>query len=219
LLQSGSWSAETNPDPWPCRLTGRLPSSTRRRYSVADASCAPRARRHLGRALVIGDVAELVVGARAADFGKRAHGKIEALEADRGVMEPLRSIWVEAGLRMALKGADGRLMTADELAQSETIPKICIVGPPQGAGHIAVRCFTPRNGHRSMAVSGGCWLAAGALIPRAMAHGSTRGLSLPGVTLGEVDIAIENPAGVLEATIEARLAPRGWRSGGWRTGT
>ena len=30
-------------------------------------------------------------------------------------------------------------MTADELAQSETIPKVCIVGAPQGAGHISVR--------------------------------------------------------------------------------
>jgi 4-oxalomesaconate tautomerase len=165
----------------------------------------PRARRHLDRALVIGDVAEPVVGALAPDFGKRAHGMIAALEADRGFMEALRSIRVEAGLRMALKGADGRQMTADESAQSETIPTICIVGPPQGAGH--------------MAVSGGCGLAAGALIPRAMAYGSARGLSLPSATLGEVDVAVENPAGALEATIEARLAPRVWRSGRWRTGT
>jgi hypothetical protein len=150
-----------------------------------------------------------MVIARAADFGKTAHEKIEALEADRDFMEVLRKVWVEAGLRMALKGAGGRLMTADELAQSETIPKICIVGPPQGAGHIAVRYFTPQNGHRSMAVSGGCCLAAAALIPGSIAHGIARGLSSPGATFGEVDVGIENPAGVLEATIEARLVPQG----------
>jgi 4-oxalomesaconate tautomerase len=162
-----------------------------------------------GYAVSCVDVAVPMVIARAADFGKTAHEKIEQLEADRDLMAALRSVWVEAGLRMALKGAGGRLMTADELAQSETIPKVCIVGPPQGNGHIAVRYFTPQAGHRSMAVSGGCCLAAAALIPGSVAHGIARGL--PGVAAGfvEVDVGIENPAGVLEATIEARLGASG----------
>jgi 2-methylaconitate cis-trans-isomerase PrpF len=97
-------------------------------------------------------------------------------------------------------------MTADELAQSETIPKVCIVGAPQGAGHISVRYFTPQSGHRSMAVSGGCCLAAAALIPGSIAHGVARGLPAAGAVFGEIDVGIENPAGVLEATIEARQA-------------
>ena len=100
-------------------------------------------------------------------------------------------------------------MTADELAQSETIPKVCIVGPPQNAGHIAVRYFTPQTAHRSMAVSGGCCLAAAALIPGSVAHGIAAGLPSVGAAFTEVDVGIENPAGVLEATIEARLAPSG----------
>jgi 4-oxalomesaconate tautomerase len=162
-----------------------------------------------GHAVSCVDVAVPMVIARAADFGKTAHEKIEELEADRGFMETLRAIWVEAGLRMALKGAGGRLMTADELAQSETIPKICIVGPPRSAGHIAVRYFTPQSAHRSMAVSGGCCLAAAALIPGSVAHGVARGLVSAGSAFGEFDVGIENPAGVLEATIEARLAPSG----------
>ncbi|MEJ0020115.1 MAG: PrpF domain-containing protein [Acetobacteraceae bacterium] len=155
------------------------------------------------------DVAVPMVIARAADFGRTAHERIEDLEADRGLMETLRSIWVEAGLRMALTARGGRLMTADELAQSETIPKVCIVGPPQGAGNIAVRYFTPQQGHRSMAVSGGCCLAAAALIPGSVAHSVARGLPAIGAAYAEVDVGIENPAGVLEATIEARLAADG----------
>jgi 2-methylaconitate cis-trans-isomerase PrpF len=155
------------------------------------------------------DVAVPMVIARAADFGKTAHEKIEELEADRDFMSALRTVWVEAGLRMALKGAGGRAMTAGELAQSETIPKVCIVGPAQGAGHIAVRYFTPQTAHRSMAVSGGCCLAAAALIPGSVAHGIAAGLPSVGASFGEVDVGIENPAGVLEATIEARLAPSG----------
>jgi 4-oxalomesaconate tautomerase len=155
------------------------------------------------------DVAVPMVIARASDFGKTAHETIEQLEADRSLMEALRAVWVEAGLRMALKGPGGRPMSADELAQSETIPKVCIVGPPQGTGHIAVRYFTPQAGHRSMAVSGGCCLAAAALIPGSVAHAVARGLPSPGAAFGEFDVGIENPAGVLEATIEARLAQSG----------
>jgi 4-oxalomesaconate tautomerase len=162
-----------------------------------------------GYAVSCVDVAVPMVIARAADFGKTAHEKIEHLEADRDFMQTLRTIWVEAGLRMALKGPGGKPMTADELAQSETIPKICIVGPPQGSGHIAVRYFTPQAGHRSMAVSGGCCLAAAALMPGSVAHGIARGLPSAEATFGEVDVGIENPAGVLEATIEARLASTG----------
>jgi hypothetical protein len=155
------------------------------------------------------DVAVPMVIARASDFGRTAGEKVEVLEADRGLIEALRAIWVEAGLRMGLKGSGGRAMTADELAQSETIPKICLVGPPLGTGHIAVRYFTPQTAHRSMAVSGGCCLAAAALIPGSVAHALARGLAAPDAAFGEFDVGIENPAGILEATIEARLAPSG----------
>ncbi len=155
------------------------------------------------------DVAVPMVIARAADFGKSAQERIEALEADRGFMETLRAVWVEAGLRMGLKKSGGERMTAEDLAQSETIPKVCIVGPPTGSGHVAVRYFTPQAGHRSMAVSGGCCLAAAALIPGSVAHALARGLPAPGATFGEIDVGVENPAGVLEATIEARLTGAG----------
>jgi 4-oxalomesaconate tautomerase len=154
------------------------------------------------------DVAVPMVIARAADFGKTGHDRLEDLDADGGLMETLRGIWVEAGLRMGLKTA-GRLMTAEELAQSETVPKVCIVGDPRGAGHIAVRYFTPQSAHRSMAVSGGCCLAAAALIPGSIAHEVTRGLPAVGAAFTEVDVGIENPAGVLEATVEARAVGSG----------
>jgi 4-oxalomesaconate tautomerase len=155
------------------------------------------------------DVAVPMVIARAADFGKTAHETIEQLEADRDLLARLRAVWVEAGLGMGLKGPGGRAMTADELAQSETIPKVCIVGPPRGTGHIAVRYFTPQTAHRSMAVSGGCCLAAAALIPCSVAHEIARGLPAPGAALTEVDVGIENPAGVLEASIAACIGPSG----------
>jgi 4-oxalomesaconate tautomerase len=155
------------------------------------------------------DVAVPMVIARAADFGKTAQEPVEALEADREFMATLRAMWVEAGLRMGLKSAGGRAMTAEELAESETIPKVCIVGPSLGSGHIAVRYFTPQTAHRSLAVSGGCCLAAAALIPGSVAHEVAGGLPPVSDDFAEVDVGIENPAGILEATIQARLVPSG----------
>jgi 2-methylaconitate cis-trans-isomerase PrpF len=162
-----------------------------------------------GYAVSCVDVAVPMVIARAADFGKTAREPIEALEADGRFMTALRAVWVEAGLRMALKGTGGRAMTAAELTASETIPKVCIVGPPAGAGHIAVRYFTPQAGHRSMAVSGGCCLAAAALLPGSVAHEIAQGLPATGAAFAEIEVGIENPAGLLEASIVARLLPSG----------
>jgi 2-methylaconitate cis-trans-isomerase PrpF len=162
-----------------------------------------------GYAVSCVDVAVPMVIARAADFGKTAQEPIEELEADATFMAALRAVWVEAGLRMALKDAAARLMTAAALAVSETIPKVCIVGPPAGAGHIAVRYFTPQAGHRSMAVSGGCCLAAAALLPGSVAHAIAQGLQAVGAAFTEIDVSIENPAGLLAASIVARALPSG----------
>jgi 4-oxalomesaconate tautomerase len=72
-----------------------------------------------------------------------------------------------------------------------------------------VRYFTPQTAHRSLAVSGGCCLAAAALIPGSVAHEVAGGLPPVSDDFAEVDVGIENPAGILEATIQARLVPSG----------
>ncbi len=148
------------------------------------------------------DVAVPMMIARASDFGKTGSETIADLEKDRDFMAALKKLWVEAGLRMALRTRDGSLMTVDQLAQSETIPKVCIVGPPTGSGHIATRYFTPQAGHNAMAVSGGCCLAAACLIPGTVAHKIARNVSPLEAASKEVRVDIENPAGILSATIE-----------------
>ena len=150
------------------------------------------------------DVAVPMVIARAADFGKTATEPPAALDADPDFKAALREVWVAAGLAMGLANRDGTKMTAEQLAHSETVPKVCIVGPPQGAGHISVRYFTPQAAHGSMAVTGGCCLAAASLIEGSVAHGQARGLVLPGDAFAETCVDIENPAGILAATVEAR---------------
>ncbi|QHJ01092.1 PrpF protein [Xylophilus rhododendri] len=150
------------------------------------------------------DVAVPMVILDAAGFGKTAHEPVKELEADAAFMAALRAVWIEAGLLMGLKRRDGSPMSRAEIERSETIPKVCIVGAPRADGHIAVRYFTPQTGHASMAVSGGCCLAAAALIEGSVAHRVAQGLPAVGAAFGEVQVGIENPAGILEATVVAR---------------
>ena len=102
------------------------------------------------------------------------------------------------------EGKGGKPMTADELANSETIPKVCIVGPPVNGGNISTRYFTPQEGHATMAVTGGCCLAAACLMPGTVAHEIARNLPALGAAPTEIQVDIENPAGILSATIEGQ---------------
>ncbi|MDE2515420.1 MAG: hypothetical protein KGL12_05300 [Rhodospirillales bacterium] len=157
-----------------------------------------------GREVSCVDVAVPMVILRAADFGKTGQESPAALEADGAFIAALRETWIAAGLRMGLRNRAGALLSEAEIAASETVPKVCIVGAPAGSGNLTARYFTPQTAHPSMAVSGGCCLGAAALIAGSVAHQVARGLGMPGRDYGEFGIAIENPAGILDAVIEAR---------------
>lgn len=163
------------------------------------------ARNRIGRYTVsCVDVAVPMVIALASEFGKTAQEAVAELEADTAFMQAIREVWSEAGLLMGLRRSDGQPMTREELEHSETIPKFCIVGAATGAGNIAVRYFTPQAGHASLAVSGGCCLAAACLIPGTVAHGMAHGVPAVGQQQADIAVGIENPAGVLDTTIVAR---------------
>jgi 2-methylaconitate cis-trans-isomerase PrpF len=63
-----------------------------------------------------------------------------------------------------------------------------------------VRYLTPQTVHGSMAVTGGCCLAAATLIPGTVAHALCPKQVTPG---RETPVQIENPAGILATAIEA----------------
>ena len=149
------------------------------------------------------DVAVPMVILKASEFGKTAHEPVGALAADAAFLQKLKTVWVQAGLRMGLRRKDGTPMTREDIGRSETIPKVCIVGEARGEGDIAVRYFTPQTVHASMAVSGGCCLAAATLIPGSVAHQLAPRQASP--EEGEIKVGIENPAGVLGTTVVARL--------------
>ncbi|MBI1201818.1 MAG: PrpF protein [Rhodopseudomonas sp.] len=152
------------------------------------------------------DVAVPMVIARASEFGKTGTESVKDLRNDEAFFSALKKLWIEAGLKMGLKNKSGKPMTADEIANSETIPKVCIVGPPTNGGNISTRYFTPQEGHASMAVTGGCCLAAACLMPGSVAYEVAQGLPALTATSSEVEVGIENPAGILSATIEGTLS-------------
>ena len=149
------------------------------------------------------DVAVPMVILRADAIGLRGDESVASLNANDALKARLRSIWVQAGLAMKLK-RKGVRMTADELAASETVPKVCLVSPPTQGGHISARYFTPQESHASLAVTGGCCLAAACLIPGTTAHDIAMGVEPLSVHNTERAVAMENPAGILRARVFGR---------------
>ncbi|MFV9681616.1 PrpF domain-containing protein [Pseudomonas sp. NY15367] len=158
----------------------------------------------LGHAVSCVDVAVPMVIIEAASFGKTAREPLAELEADTAFLQALREVWIEAGLRMGLKKGNGELMNREHISRSETIPKVCIIGPAAAGGTLSVRYFTPQTLHASLAVSGGCCLAAATLIPGTVAARLAAAKLVPGEQFGELAVAMENPAGTLDATVVAR---------------
>lgn len=146
------------------------------------------------------DVAVPMVIMRADALGLRGDESVASLNANDNLKARLRSIWVQAGLAMQLK-KKGVLMSADELAASETVPKVCLVSAPTQGGHISARYFTPQESHASLAVTGGCCLAVACLIPGTTAHSVASGLQALTPKHTERVVAMENPAGILRARV------------------
>lgn len=177
--------------------TGRLLPTGRPldRFAGVEASCV--------------DVAVPMVIVRASDVGKSGHESVEELGRDAALKDRLREVWIEAGLAMGLKKSSGEPMAADELAVSETIPKVCLVAEPEGDEHITARYFTPQTPHNSLAVTGGCCLAVACLLPGTVASGIARGVPRLGPTEQAHLIAMRNPAGSLRARISGAATPDG----------
>ncbi len=157
------------------------------------------------------DVAVPMVILRAEDVGKSGQESPDELARDPKLKERLREIWVAAGLKMALRRRGGALMSANDLAHSETVPKVCLISKADDEANISARYFTPQAPHSSLAVTGGCCLAVACLVPGTIAHDIARGLPTIGESSGVYTVAMRNPAGILRARIGAASTSAGLR--------
>ncbi len=122
-----------------------------------------------------------VVVLRAADFGLSGYEAPEALDADDDLKAALEAIRLQAGAAMSLGDVS-----------SKTIPKTCLVAPPQHSGLIATRTFIPHVCHRSIGVLGAVSVATSCMISGSVAHDISRIPEGAEKTLG-----IEHPTGAL----------------------
>ena len=138
------------------------------------------------------DMAMPMVLLRAGDLGKTGHERPADLDADLGFLTRLEAIRREAGALMGMGDVADRV-----------IPKPVLLAAPQSGGTIAVRYFTPRACHRSVAATGAIGLATACILPGSLAQ-ELAGPPSRGSTTG---VVIEHPAGRIP--IEIELAPPG----------
>ena len=146
------------------------------------------------------DVSVPMVIIPARSIGKTGYEDNSELN-DIAFLEKIRNIWIEAGKLMKLKNSKGYIMTNEELANSETIPKVCIVSEPINGGHINTRYFTPQKIHNSLAISGGSCLAASTIINGTVTNKLCKNFDDHIFDKNIIKVNIENPAGVLETEI------------------
>ncbi len=106
------------------------------------------------------------------------------LEADRGLTTRLERIRLEAGPLMRLGDVS-----------ATTVPKLTMVAPPSGDGHLATRTFIPHRCHQAIGVLGAVSVATAAML-----EGSPAAAVLAGGA--EDTIRLEHPTGTFDTVVE-----------------
>lgn len=140
------------------------------------------------------DVAMPMMIARATDFGLSGYETIEELDANTSLFARMEAIRLEAGARMGL----------GDVTRS-VVPKIGLISPPRGQGHLSARYFMPWTTHPTLAVTGSQCLAACGLAPGTVAEGIARP-----VTTSPVAYVIEHPMGEMEVRVKFSNGPNGF---------
>lgn len=128
-----------------------------------------------------------VVVMRAADFGKTGYETPEELEAD-----------VELKARVeAIRLKVGPMMNLGDVAQ-KTVPKMCLVAPPQHGGAISTRNFIPHRVHEAIGVLGAVSVATACVLPGAVAAEVAR-------LTDRGSIEVEHPTGFFTVSMDVSV--------------
>jgi 4-oxalomesaconate tautomerase len=123
-----------------------------------------------------------VVVMRAADLGKTGAESPADLEADKALKARVEAIRLEAGHRMNLGDVTRK-----------TVPKMCLVSPPQNGGAIATRNFIPHTVHKAIGVFGAVSVATACVVPGSV---TTNIAQVTGTATGRSRrLDIEHPTG------------------------
>lgn len=132
-----------------------------------------------------------VVVMRAADFGITGYESPPVLEADSALKARVEAIRLKAGMLMKL---------GDVVAK--TVPKMCLIAPPEHGGTICTRNFIPHRVHEAIGVLGAVSVATACVLAGSVADGlasiadggplKTIGVEHPtGFFTVEMDVAVQ----------------------------
>ena len=122
---------------------------------------------------------------RAHDLGLTGYETRAALDADIALKKRVESIRLQAG----------PLMYLGDVAE-RTVPKMCLISPPQNGGAINTRTFIPHRCHASIGVLGAVSVATAIAVPGSVCEGI--GMLPQG---DKINLGIEHPTGELSVAI------------------
>ena len=127
-----------------------------------------------------------VVLLRAKDFKITGYETKEELDNNEDVKKDLESIRIQIGYKMNL---------GDVSAQS--IPKMCLIAPPQYGGVISTRMFIPHVCHDAIGVLAAVSVATACILPNTITEGIASIQNPQSTTL-----SIEHPTGEMTVSLE-----------------
>jgi 4-oxalomesaconate tautomerase len=131
-----------------------------------------------------------VVVMRAADFGKTGYETPEALEADAELKARVEAIRLKVGPMMNLGDVTRK-----------TVPKMCLVAPPQHGGAISTRNFIPHRVHEAIGVFGAVSVATACVTPGSVAA------EVAGIADVEAvkELEVEHPTGFFTVAMDVAV--------------
>ena len=126
---------------------------------------------------------------RATDVGVTGYESPEELEGNESLKQTLERIRLAAG----------PLMNLGDVAP-KTIPKMCLIAPPQFGGMVSTRTFIPHRVHEAIGVLGAVSTATACLVPGSVADGVA---VLP--KDARVGYSVEHPMGEFTVQLETGL--------------
>jgi 4-oxalomesaconate tautomerase len=127
-----------------------------------------------------------VVLLRATDLGVTGYESKAELDANDKLKARLETIRLAVGLKMNLGDVSHK-----------TIPKMCLISPPQHGGFVNTRIFIPHVCHAAIGVLGAVSTATGCLLPGSVADGIVQPPE-KGCTL----LSIEHPSGEFSVELD-----------------
>jgi 4-oxalomesaconate tautomerase len=134
-----------------------------------------------------------IVIMRAQDFGLLGNETKEALEANELLRQQIEAIRLKAG----------HLMNLGDV-KDQTIPKMCLVSPPENGGVVNTRMFIPHVVHEAIGVLAAVSVATACVVPDTVINDKRGVMSykLNTPNDGHSSLSIEHPSGEFTVNLE-----------------